>query len=141
MRAARLAGISGRDCEFESADPVSETIERLLRGEIMAIKGIGGFHLSVDATSEDAVMRLRERKHRYGKPLAVMVRDLAAARLLCELTLAEETLLETPARPIVLARATRAATALLPQSRREFRGLVSSCPTRRCNICSLPIRA
>ena len=49
-------------------------------------------------------MRLRERKHRYGKPLAVMVRDLDAARALCELTEAEEELLATPARPIVLAR-------------------------------------
>ncbi len=90
---------------IESYDPVSETIERLLRGEIMAIKGIGGFHLSVDATSEEAVTRLRQRKHRYGKPLAIMVRDLAAARTLCDLALEEETLLQTPARPIVLAHA------------------------------------
>ena len=52
----------------------------------MAIKGIGGFHLSVDATNEAAVMRLRERKHRYGKPLAVMVRDMDAARAVCVLT-------------------------------------------------------
>ena len=70
----------------------------------MAIKGIGGFHLSVDATNEAAVMRLRERKHRYGKPLAVMVRDLEAARALCTLTVEEESMLLTPARPIVLAR-------------------------------------
>jgi hydrogenase maturation protein HypF len=90
---------------IESPDPVSETIERLLRGEIIAIKGIGGFHLSVKATSEDAVARLRQRKHRYGKPLATMVRDLPAARSLCELTPEEETLLQTPAHPIVLARA------------------------------------
>jgi len=57
---------------IESSDPVSDTIERLLRGDILAIKGIGGFHLAVDATSEAAVARLRQRKHRYGKPLAVM---------------------------------------------------------------------
>ena len=69
----------------------------------MAIKGIGGFHLSVDATSEDAVARLRQRKHRYGKPLAIMVRDLSAAHSLCELSPAEEALLQTPAHPIVLA--------------------------------------
>jgi hydrogenase maturation protein HypF len=90
---------------IETPDPVSQTIERLLRGEIMAIKGIGGFHLSVDATSEDAVARLRHRKHRYGKPLAIMVRDLPAARSLCTLTPEEETLLQTPAHPIVLAHA------------------------------------
>ncbi len=92
---------------IESDDPVSDTIERLLRGEVMAIKGVGGFHLSVDATSEKAVMRLRERKHRYGKPLAIMVRDIEAVRTLCDLTAEEETLLQTPARPIVLGHARR----------------------------------
>ena len=80
------------------------TIELLLAGKVMAIKGIGGFHLSVDATNEAAVMRLRERKHSYGKPLAVMVHDLEAAREICELTAEEEALLMTAARPIVLAR-------------------------------------
>ena len=60
--------------------PSLKPFDRLLAGEIMAIKGIGGFHLAVDATNESAVMRLRERKHRYGKPLAIMVRDLEAAR-------------------------------------------------------------
>ena len=90
---------------IQSDDPVSETIERLLRGDILAIKGIGGFHLAVDATNESAVSRLRDRKHRYGKPLAVMVRDLGSARNLCELTQEEEALLQTPSRPIVLSHA------------------------------------
>jgi hydrogenase maturation protein HypF len=58
----------------------------------------------VDATNEAAVMRLRDRKHRYGKPLAVMVKDVEAARAVCELTAEEEALLTTAARPIVLAR-------------------------------------
>jgi hydrogenase maturation protein HypF len=96
-----LTGADGAEIAVD--DPVETTIGRLLAGEIVAIKGIGGFHLSVDATSEAAVMRLRERKRRYGKPLAVMVRDLAAAREVCVLT-AEEALLTTSARPIVLAR-------------------------------------
>jgi hydrogenase maturation protein HypF len=87
-----------------SDDPVRACVDRLAGGEIVAIKGIGGFHLSVDATNEAAVMRLRERKHRYGKPLAVMVRDLEAAREVCGLTDEEEALLTTNARPIVLAR-------------------------------------
>ncbi len=83
---------------------MAATIDRLVAGQIMAIKGVGGFHLSVDATNQAAVMRLRERKHRYGKPLAVMVQDVEAAREVCTLTAAEEALLQTVARPIVLAR-------------------------------------
>jgi hydrogenase maturation protein HypF len=83
---------------------VERTISILLAGQIVAIKGIGGFHLAVDATNQAAVMRLRERKHRFGKPLAVMVRDLEAARAVCALTEAEEALLTTSVRPIVLAR-------------------------------------
>jgi len=89
--------------EIPSVDPVAETVNRLLAGDILAIKGIGGFHLAVDATNEAAVMRLRERKHRYGKPLAIMVRDLDAARAVCVLAGEEEALLTTAARPIVLA--------------------------------------
>jgi hydrogenase maturation protein HypF len=89
--------------EIPSDDPVTATIDRLMAGEIVAIKGIGGFHLAVDATNEFAVMRLRDRKHRYGKPLAVMARDLEAARALSVITSREEELLLTVARPIVLA--------------------------------------
>ena len=96
----------GADCaEIAASDPVAVCVDRLAAGAIMAIKGIGGFHLCVDATNDAAVMRLRQRKHRYGKPLAVMVKDLSAARTLCELTAEEERLLTTPARPIVLAHA------------------------------------
>ncbi len=90
--------------EIQVADPVEEAIDRLVAGEIVAIKGIGGFHLAVDATNEAAVARLRARKHRHGKPLAVMVRDLEAARAICELVDEEESLLEAVSRPIVLAR-------------------------------------
>jgi hydrogenase maturation protein HypF len=88
----------------EKKEAVAVCIDRLARGEIVAVKGIGGFHLSVDATNEGAVMRLRERKHRYGKPLAVMVRDVKAAREICDLPSEEERLLQHVARPIVLAR-------------------------------------
>jgi hydrogenase maturation protein HypF len=98
-----LVGADG--VEIAAADAVAACIDLLVAGKIVAIKGIGGFHLSVDATSQEAVMRLRERKRRYGKPLAVMVRDLEVARAVCELTAEEEALLTTPARPIVLARA------------------------------------
>jgi len=90
--------------EIKAADAVAMTIDRLMAGEIVAIKGIGGFHLAVDATNEAAITRLRERKHRYGKPLAVMVHDLDVARKLCELTAREEEMLQTVSRTIVLAR-------------------------------------
>jgi hydrogenase maturation protein HypF len=104
--------VCGPQASLEKADSesifgdeaVKQTLQLLTAGKIVAIKGIGGFHLSVDATSQAAVMRLRERKHRYGKPLAVMVRDLEAARQVCVLTAEEEALLSSPARPIVLAR-------------------------------------
>ncbi len=89
--------------EIPSDDPVTETIDRLMAGEIVAIKGVGGFHLAVDATNEFAVMRLRDRKHRYGKPLAVMARDLEAARELSVITPEEGEMLLTVARPIVVA--------------------------------------
>jgi hydrogenase maturation protein HypF len=91
--------------ELAVDDPVDTAIRQLAAGGILAIKGVGGFHLCVVATNHAAVMRLRERKHRYGKPLAVMVKDLAAAREVCALTAEEEALLLTSARPIVLARA------------------------------------
>ncbi|MGB6723499.1 MAG: acylphosphatase, partial [Terracidiphilus sp.] len=84
-------------------DPIARTIDLLLDGQILAIKGIGGFHLCVDAANEAAVMRLRQRKRRYGKPLAIMVRDLSAARSLCALSAEDEALLAGVARPIVLA--------------------------------------
>ena len=91
--------------EIARRDAIERCLARLLAGEIVAIKGIGGFHLAVDATNESAVARLRQRKHRYGKPLAIMVRDAAAAHELCLLDDDEHALLQTPARPIVVARA------------------------------------
>ncbi len=100
----QLTLLSADGEEIATADAVNACVGRLAAGQILAIKGIGGFHLSVDATSEAAVLRLRQRKRRYGKPLAVMVRDLDAARRLCMVTDAEESLLTTVARPIVLAR-------------------------------------
>ncbi len=99
---------------LSAIDPIAVVIHRLLAGEIVAIKGIGGFHLSVDATNADAVSLVRARKHRFGKPLAVMVRDLKGARALCDLTPEEEKILETAARPIVLARA-RVGNGIAPE--------------------------
>lgn len=74
----------------------------LREGKILAVKGLGGFHLMVDARNSDAIRRLRERKPRRDKPFALMVRDLEQARLLCELTPEAELFLASPEAPIVL---------------------------------------
>jgi hydrogenase maturation protein HypF len=84
-------------------DPLLAAAGALQRGETVALKGLGGFQLACDATSQSAVARLRQRKRRPDKPLAVMVSDLDAARRHCDLTLGEEALLSSPAAPIVLA--------------------------------------
>jgi hydrogenase maturation protein HypF len=86
------------------ASPLEETIARLQCGEIIAIKGVGGFHLAVDAENAAAVRRLRERKHRSAKPFAVMVKDEDAAARLCRISEPERRLLTGVERPIVLMR-------------------------------------
>jgi hydrogenase maturation protein HypF len=77
---------------------------RLREGAIVAVKGLGGFHLACDATSSRAVCLLRARKHRDEKPFAVMVGDLAEAEVLATLRPEEHRLLESVERPIVLVR-------------------------------------
>jgi len=76
----------------------------LRAGRIVAVRGLGGFHLAVDATDEEAVGRLRARKSREAKPLAIMVRDVPDVRGLTEVVPEEERLLTSPERPIVLLR-------------------------------------
>jgi hydrogenase maturation protein HypF len=94
-----------RASELERSDRIVTAVFELLEaGCIVAIKGLGGFQLACDATNDAAVRRLRERKHRWGKPLAVMVRDLEAARALGEVGPDEEDLLTGSVRPIVLLR-------------------------------------
>jgi hydrogenase maturation protein HypF len=98
---------------FESPDGVirgdqasiDATVDFLRRGRIVAIKGIGGYHLSCDARNRDAVKTLRERKFRKEKPFAVMVRNRETARSVIELSTPAEELLCSPARPIVVAAA------------------------------------
>ncbi len=85
------------------ADPIAAVAERLLDGGIVAIQGLGGFHLACDATRGDVVAELRLRKRRDDKPFAVMVADLEAAEAVAELDEAARKALQSPARPIVLA--------------------------------------
>ena len=89
----------------EASDAIIEhCIELLAGGGIVAIKGLGGFHLACDAVNEQAVCELRRRKRRSNKPLAVMVRSLADAERLCHIDGIERNLLAGSVRPIVLLR-------------------------------------
>lgn len=89
----------------EASDTIIERcVELLASGGIVAIKGLGGFHLACDAANEQAVRELRRRKRRSNKPLAVMVRSLADAGRLCHIDDAERELLAGSIRPIVLLR-------------------------------------
>jgi hydrogenase maturation protein HypF len=83
---------------------IKDAADALRRGEIVALKGIGGFQLLVDARQAAAVARLRQRKHREEKPFALMMPSLDAAREYCEISPAEVELLESQAAPIVLVK-------------------------------------
>ncbi len=87
---------------LDALDAVDAACALLQRGEIVAIKGLGGFQLACDATQHAVVARLRERKRRQHKPLALMARDIAVVRRHCCVDTDEERLLRDPAAPIVL---------------------------------------
>jgi hydrogenase maturation protein HypF len=90
------------DCGPSLSAPIDEARRRLASGEIVALKGLGGFQLACDAHNVAAVERLRARKRRSEKPLALMARDLAAVDEICELTDADRAVLSGPRRPIVI---------------------------------------
>ena len=98
----RLLDASGS--ELAPSDPLRAVADAWGRGLVVAVKGLGGFHLACRADLEEAVAALRSRKHREDKPFALMAPDLDAARALVELTEAEEALLLGRERPIVIAR-------------------------------------
>jgi len=89
------------DCD----DPIAEAAARLKQGRIAAVKGLGGFHLTVDASNDQAVRELRRRKGREEKPLALMASDVETIRCFCVVSSDEQALLEHRARPIVLLQA------------------------------------
>ena len=95
---------AGDGAPISCRDPLADTASLLGEGKIVALRGLGGFHLAVNACSEAAVARLRSRKGRPDKPLAIMVRDLAAVSSICELSPLAIEQLTTPAHPIVLLR-------------------------------------
>lgn len=97
--------VESADGAVVEGDPIEAVRASIAAGEVVAIKGVGGFHLACDATSDQAVKRLRERKRRADQPFALMVRDVATAERLVHLTTEELRLLTSRERPIVLARA------------------------------------
>jgi hydrogenase maturation protein HypF len=92
---------------FSMLDDVDAVCTLLQKGEIVAIKGLGGIHLACDATQEAAVQKLRQRKKRYNKPFALMARDIEVIAEYCTPSAKERELLESPAAPIVLMRKRR----------------------------------
>ena len=99
--------------KVQECDAITRFAEVIRAGKIVAVKGLGGFHLSCDATNESAVQLLRARKQRYEKPFAVMLRDLEETRRYCEMSDEEASLLTSARKPIVLLKK-RADAALAP---------------------------
>jgi len=88
----------------DSEDPLRDAVRDLLDGKVLAVKGLGGYHLACRADDEAAVAELRRRKHREDRPFALLVADVDAARALMEVGEQAERLLRSRERPIVLAR-------------------------------------
>ncbi len=102
----------------DAQDAVRAAADALRAGLIVAVKGMGGYHLACRADSQQAVSALRERKHREDRPFALMVADLAAARQLVQLDADTSAILQDRARPIVIARRrapARVADAVAPR--------------------------
>ncbi|MCC6367157.1 MAG: carbamoyltransferase HypF [Bryobacterales bacterium] len=106
----------GSEVIKEEGAAISAAVRLLGEGSIIAVKGIGGYHLACDAGNMQAVGGLRKRKYRKEKPFALMTRDLAAAKKLVRLAPETEMLLESAARPIVLAPASVELEDVAPDS-------------------------
>ena len=118
----------------EASDAVlCACVSTLADGGVVAVKGLGGFHLVCDATNEQAIAELRHRKHRDGKALAVMALSIQAAREVCEVSAEEEALLKSPARPIVLLK--KRPEAMLA------RGLADGLPELGVMLAATPAQA
>ncbi len=107
----RVAALDPSTGRVLPGDPIERTAAALGDGAIVAVKGYGGFHLVADATRDDAVERLRQRKGRPVKPFAVLVPDLATAHALAALEPTDQALLAGPERAVVIAPRRCAATA------------------------------
>jgi hydrogenase maturation protein HypF len=114
--------LSASGAEVKETTPIEQVAQQLVRGAILAIKGLGGYHLACDALNAVAVQRLRRRKHREAKPFALMVPDLETARRLCFVSEGEAALLQSPRRPIVLLEQ-RPACPVAPEVAPGYRTL------------------
>lgn len=105
----------------QEGDAIARFADLIRAGSIVAVKGLGGFHLACDAANESAVRLLRARKQRYEKPFAVMLRDLEETRRYCEVSETEAALLTSPQKPIVLLKKredANLAPSVAPDNRR-----------------------
>ncbi|MFZ4536939.1 carbamoyltransferase HypF [Propionivibrio sp.] len=109
----RLSLIDGQG-QAIAGDPIAETLRLLQSGAIVAIKGLGGFHLACDARNGEAVAQLRWRKNREEKPFAVMTANVASLAPYARSSQKEQALLESRERPVVLLRAQPDCAAALP---------------------------
>ncbi len=114
---ARDGDSSGGGYELRAMSAIEAAAALLRDGAIVAVKGIGGYHLACDAANAMAVGALRERKYRKERPFAVMTRDLETARTLIELDAEAQALLTSVPRPIVLAPAHRTFEGVAPDNR------------------------
>ncbi|MBP7686703.1 MAG: carbamoyltransferase HypF [Thermoflexales bacterium] len=124
-----------------SESAIQEVRNLLGQGAIVAIKGLGGFHLACDATNDEAVKTLRERKGRIDKPFALMAANVEVIETFCEVTPEERTLLESNEKPIVLLKKRVAwlETASRPSTAQQkdaapLRTLATPAPTDRCGV-------
>ena len=107
----RLQLVDAGGTQLTAGDPIAAAVAVLRSGQVLAVKGLGGYHLIVDAGNVAATAVLRARKHREDKPFAVMVSDVAAAGRLCEVDETAAVLLSSARRPIVLLPKMPAAEA------------------------------
>lgn len=109
---AWLADVAGQ--EIFHHQPLTQARRMLRDGQILAVKSLGGFHLSVDASQENAIKLLRQRKRRDDKPFAIMVKDITTARRFCEISAEEAYYLQSYQRPIVILK--KRSDCLLPDA-------------------------
>ncbi len=116
----KLALYNNEGIKNHTGDPLSTLCSILKEGEIVAVKGLGGYHLACDAMNNDAVSLLRKRKNRDDKPFAVMIKDVETVRQFCYVNGKEELLLISAEKPVVLLRKTSScplSTKIAPENK------------------------